>query len=303
MVPGQPARAELGPSMRGNEPNLARVRPYADHPACAGRRDSRVPLSAASGTLPVRGEDPSLHPSRRAPPGHPACAGKLPARPALPGIPGTTPPARGEDTEGPASRSAGSGPSPRARGRLPVERTPDAGARTIPACAGKTRCARGRYGPSTDHPRVRGEDYGARGTDWGEFGPSPRTRGRLVVGPAVHRAVGTIPACAGKTPSFTRSAAAWADHPRVRGEDPNLLGAEAVSRRTIPACAGKTSEPWPGRTRLRDHPRVRGEDVLGAGLVGGVVGPSPRARGRPTARSTAGQVLTDHPRVRGEDSR
>ena len=50
--------------------------------------------------------------------------------------------------------------------------------RLIPAHAGKTRTALGRYGQTAAHPRSRGENEIARAEDVNANGSSPLTRGK-----------------------------------------------------------------------------------------------------------------------------
>ena len=232
------------------------------------------------------------------------------------------------------------GSSPRARGAQPARTTRHLDWGIIPACAGSTTAAAGRWSWPGDHPRVRGEHTVRDPKRKGSGGSSPRARGAL---PALRGDLdgrGIIPACAGSTRTVAARSPPPRDHPRVRGEhlmtlgcpwtsrgsSPRARGAQspghrvAVYRGIIPACAGSTGPPCSGQRTARDHPRVRGEHFSGAGCAASFGGSSPRARGaRPLSRhvfrargiipacagSTATEVKArerrrDHPRVRGE---
>ena len=247
---------------------------------------------------------------------------------------------RGEHSRPPAAQRMARGPSPRARGapRHGVPHVLDAG--TIPACAGSTRPARRTSWRAGDHPRVRGEHPPNEYVPKLRRGPSPRARGAPAVPGADPRARGTIPACAGSTRQPPRLPSTGRDHPRVRGEHPDMnvtdVHVEGPSPRargarvgttggrlpagTIPACAGSTCGGTGSTTTAWDHPRVRGEHASVSNRTRSTGGPSPRARGAPpNVRDIASTVGTipacagsthrradhrrrrgDHPRVRGE---
>ena len=96
------------------------------------------------------------------------------------------------------------GPSPRVRGKRLEWLMREAEAGTIPACAGKTPVFNDGYLASWDHPRVCGENKEPRDGGAKRRGPSPRVRGKHMQGKSRFGGIGTIPACAGKTPSFRR---------------------------------------------------------------------------------------------------
>ncbi len=211
---------------------------------------------------------------------------------------------------------------------------------TIPACAGSTNSSSRSAACVRDHPRVRGEHRQAAPYSIELAGPSPRARGARRSATQEEHAIGTIPACAGSTPSPPLTRRPGWDHPRVRGEhrwagsshtavqgpSPRARGARPGGTRrrsswgTIPACAGSTTARSRRGCGAGDHPRVRGEHRAIAGKVLAAQGPSPRARGAllagtrgdlwdGTIPACAGSTLTagaartgqrDHPRVRGE---
>ncbi len=249
-------------------------------------------------------------------------------------------PARGEQWNGSSSPFAWMGPSPRARGAARPTARSASPAGTIPVCAG-SRSGCGRTSPTRwDHPRVRGEQFGARAGRFRRSGPSPRARGADRPPRLARGADGTIPACAGSRSCLIRTRPSPRDYPRVRGEQccltapappewgPSPRARGAVTTRgktddrpgTIPACAG--SSVWrcgPARA-CRDHPRVRGEQVWASPPPHWQAGPSPRARGAAhhhpgltvaigtipacagssTCPATSPRRSWDHPRVRGE---
>ena len=130
------------------------------------------------------------------------------------------------------------------------------------------------------HPRVRGEASGRSSASSLDTGPSPRARGSLLPrvsdricidwGPSPRargspgrpglnndRALGSIPACAGKP------------------VEPQVDRCRCNSRGSIPACAGKP------RSAVAD-----GRDIL-------TKGPSPRARGKPFGLSPSRRCHVD----------
>ena len=131
-------------------------------------------------------------------------------------------------------------------------------------------------------------------------GRSPRVRGRRLNLHQLVRDQGTIPACAGKTANFARTARKRKDDPRVCGEDwlvvnqapsgrgrsPRVRGRRhlfevlAPARGTIPACAGKTWITCHADRERGDDPRVCGEDVDPLTKSEREEGRSPRVRGR-----------------------
>ena len=134
----------------------------------------------------------------------------------------------------------------------------------------------------------------------GDWGSSPRVRGK----PRPHRRIlgvlRLIPACAGKTLSSKSRARVTSAHPRMCGENTfpfssciEMLGSSprvrgklsevlhAIRRvRLIPACAGKTSAapPWPWTSTA--HPRVCGENLTMGDTAADSFGSSPRVRGK-----------------------
>ncbi len=207
-------------------------------------------------------------------------------------------------------------------------------------CAGSSEYRRVEGAVVRDHPRVRGEQWGADISTSTGGGSPPRARGaagRLHV--EVERE-GITPACAGSSPGSSGRPSRPPDHPRVRGEQfdgwqafrasmgspPRARGAGPAAGHRVdvagitPACAGSSGRRCGQQRGLRDHPRVRGEQLkqeFGERLA---EGSPPRARGA-AARVVAGVAVRgitpacagsrppapalacgdgDHPRVRGE---
>ena len=146
---------------------------------------------------------------------------------------------------------------------------------------------------------MRGEHRLACSTPIERQGSSPHARGALERGRHRRNWRGIIPACAGSTPQgCVAYGRAW-DHPRMRGEHPELadtplakLGssphARGAPRRQggalprggiIPACAGSTDHYSTSQPNLWDHPRMRGEHRDAQDGRSESRGSSPHARG------------------------
>ena len=171
--------------------------------------------------------------------------------------------------------------------------------RFIPACAGNSGRAAGNRASWPVHPRVCGEQLTAGCQFSASPGSSPRVRGTASHAQQVVGLVRFIPACAGNSRHRDRHEQHESVHPRVCGEQLNILknritesGSSPRVRGTvqpritgrlhsrfIPACAGNSlSARRPGRFSAV-HPRVCGEqDSLHLGCLD-CRGSSPRVRG------------------------
>ena len=189
---------------------------------------------------------------------------------------------------------------------------------------------------------MRGENQHGSHAVVGVVGTSPRARGKLKEKHSGPNGGRNIPACAGKTAKPPPPTERFnSEHPRVRGENSEViqllrttLGTSPRARgkrwvepisvatgRNIPACAGKTTTaPYPSAT-TQEHPRVRGENNALRGDVKTITGTSPRARGKllddvtngferrniPACAGKTGIMGApggsgkEHPRVRGEN--
>ena len=160
-----------GPSM--NEP-------FGITPACAGKTFVLILYPHTPSDHPrMRGEDSCCQTrtgffcgspphARGRPLGHgggqhtgritPACAGKTGTTPTLTRLPRDHPRMRGEDPFTDSSISFFTGSPPHARGRRRNDAVCCVDPGITPACAGKTPYFRRGIPPSSDHPRMRGED-------------------------------------------------------------------------------------------------------------------------------------------------
>ena len=215
-------------------------------------------------------------------------------------------------------------------------------ARNIPAHAGKTIRLYKDDGPSQEHPRARGENAGERHMVLGQFGTSPRTRGKPPAQRRFSNPAGNIPAHAGKTSTNSFHAKSLSEHPRARGENdfdvssrhfpagtsPRTRGKQTPGHRTwngrrnIPAHAGKTLLKHNDFLSVSEHPRARGENTVHGAERLGQRGTSPRTRGKRLLQISkksasrnipahAGKTVfkqplhgskKEHPRARGENS-
>ena len=138
-------------------------------------------------------------------------------------------------------------------------------------------------------------------------GSSPHVRGAR--GLLLPRGIvlGIIPACAGSTSYLAAIFHLPRDHPRMCGENRNIIACICVSlgssphvrgaqkhcrhRRgvpgIIPACAGSTIRFYPECGGNGDHPRMCGEHSLSINHAGTPVGSSPHVRGAPLRKRGA----------------
>ena len=172
------------------------------------------------------------------------------------------------------------------------------------------------------HPRSRGENAVVDDARVGQSGSSPLTRGKRRSGRRPRRAVGLIPAHAGKTVSPASSWTARRAHPRSRGENispgtsrPLVAGSSPLTRGKlfgdpsavtflglIPAHAGKTRPRLRPPPSKRAHPRSRGENPHVAAIELEAERLIPAHAGK-TARALSGaRTVGAHPRSRGENA-
>ena len=152
------------------------------------------------------------------------------------------PRSRGENAYSARDFSNRAGSSPLTRGK-PARRI---GSRSplglIPAHAGKTAGGQRRIGPSTAHPRSRGENTSRGAGSPPPQGSSPLTRGKLLERVCASATIGLIPAHAGKTSPSPEPSPSSPAHPRSRGENrksserrPNRWGSSPLTRGKLPA--------------------------------------------------------------------
>ena len=273
----------------------------------------------------------------------PAHAGKT--RPGMPTTPSRPahPRSRGENFQAKTIPARGPGSSPLTRGKRERRRDPIAGARLIPAHAGKTAPGPTPARGWAAHPRSRGENITWIAQLITSCGSSPLTRGKLSLPVDATQAHRLIPAHAGKTRElWTRNSRPRA-HPRSRGENiKTALGEYAddgsspltrgkrtthsVPRKEhglIPAHAGKTTPHTDHTHHTRAHPRSRGDNSRVYPATESCSGSSPLTRGKrrdPVRPRVLGRLIPAHagktpraharasssrahPRSRGENSR
>ena len=314
-----------------------------DHPRSRGEnKEMNGFVKVMTGPPPLaRGERGRLRIHRRRCRTTPARAGRTDGGAMMESAEADHPRSRGENGAGvPASRAA-RGPPPPARGEPLRGQRPIRTERTTPARAGRTPRCPSPASPPPDHPRSRGENSSSDTTISLRDGPPPLARGEPLTRRG-HRLTGrTTPARAGRTGSSAARRRNCPDHPRSRGENPemprpraNAAGPPPLARgelapldeherepRTTPARAGRTGSVPSGPRSPADHPRSRGENARGSRRAPSRDGPPPLARGergddqgggaarrttparagRTSRPGAAGRPATDHPRSRGEN--
>ena len=169
-----------------------------------------------------------------------------------PRLPGSFPRVRGNVSFVPPLMAL-TGSSPRVRGKPPLDEIGGAGARLIPARAGKTPPPTSPAPTCGAHPRACGENVERRLRLLEERGSSPRVRGKR--GGVLPRRPGRglIPARAGKTVGSGARVPVWGAHPRACGEN-------RVAWEQTEWCRG--SSP-----RVRGKPRRRPRKRVPPGLI------------------------------------
>ena len=293
------------------------------HPRAGGENPDAPGIAAAIWGSSPRGRG-KLHvwPRRQDHQGLiPARAGKTGRCGQPPAVVAAHPRAGGENSMLVASASAGSGSSPRGRGKRPTSTGHPRRSGLIPARAGKTSGTQPCASTRRAHPRAGGENRTSTSTRIGGRGSSPRGRGKHTASMSAGSNRRLIPARAGKTTPGRSLSPATRAHPRAGGENtkkpavgragpgssprgrgkpgvsrsrlmrvrliPARAGKTAVRRRfrresrLIPARAGKTDIPVEIITRSKAHPRAGGENRSHRCCPLGVSGSSPRGRGKP----------------------
>ena len=152
------------------------------------------------------------------------------------------------------------GSPPRVRGTASSGTFTPASNRITPACAGNSILLALQNSLAKDHPRVCGEQENIRGQHGKGLGSPPRVRGTANAAHCFHVAGRITPACAGNRPPPWAENGGRKDHPRVCGEQSNLispvsmvqgspprvrgtdhaLAQNAMLDRITPACAGNS---------------------------------------------------------------
>ena len=213
----------------------------------------------------------------------PAHAGKTPWPPPVRFLPQAHPRACGENEETNAGDRRTLGSSPRMRGKRWMSCDDPFTTGLIPAHAGKTWRVRKKFCHRAAHPRACGENGCCAILVKHLRGSSPRMRGKRAHEFHGRRALGLIPAHAGKTMARAVSVcplwahpracgenlgkmffqiAASGSSPRMRGKRLHLLLADREGR-LIPAHAGKTLTSCIMLSIASAHPRACGENCGG----------------------------------------
>ena len=173
----------------------------------------------------------------------PAHAGKTHRSASL--VPGIRahPRSRGENAAAWTDEVAATGSSPLTRGKRRGYCDSSAGARLIPAHAGKTVGKCGDLVPLAAHPRSRGENGGGHLSSYFLVGSSPLTRGKLSTEKSVFLPGRLIPAHAGKTRYFREYPLSLSAHPRSRGENFSPRFTRLSSDGSSPLTRGKLANP------------------------------------------------------------
>ena len=150
----------------------------------------------------------------------------------------------------------------------------------IPAYAGKTGRRCGRLHPRRAHPRVCGENRRQITRPLSIVGSSPRMRGKLYAIAIRERWSGLIPAYAGKTRFAVGSSLTWPAHPRVCGENLDMVCVFGLFVGSSPRMRGKQCARF-RFVRLRGLiPAYAGKTICLAVEVCASAGSSPRMRGK-----------------------
>ena len=281
--PGSPTPTRIIPALAGNTiviigpPGRAR-----DHPRSRGEYF----ISTAAGCRGL-GSSPLSRGIRRGTRVHCHDAGIIPA------LAGNThrgrsrgsgggdhPRSRGEYTPQRVKNPHQPGSSPLSRGIPPSRRGMRPWLGIIPALAGNTGSRPSHTDVATDHPRSRGEYRCSHGVGRQSGGSSPLSRGILLARGKYLLKTRIIPALAGNTSWLTSFAGCAGDHPRSRGEYPDVPGASSRKKGSSPLSRGiQPPRNRSHRRRCQDHPRSRGEYAAFAFVYRDQYGSSPLSRG------------------------
>ena len=193
----------------------------SEHPRVCGENAAKILMAAGE-----KGTSPRMR-------------GKLHGRPTSPHDVRNIPAYAGKTEAILRPEATRAGTSPRMRGKLDLAKLRHSAGRNIPAYAGKTLLAPDRRVAVTEHPRVCGENRRSKLTRMVGSGTSPRMRGKQMgakPAPAVQR---NIPAYAGKTQTMPCTSPQHPEHPRVCGENLDLIAHSLGPAGTSPRMRGK----------------------------------------------------------------
>ena len=146
----------------------------------------------------------------------------------------------------------GPGSSPHTRGAHRQVGGDSHDTRIIPAYAGSTLYSHFGSKGIWDHPRIRGEHPGHADRPASTGGSSPHTRGARFQRRKTHPCCRIIPAYAGSTHPRLAPVAGRGDHPRIRGEHPDI----ARRARTCPGSSPHTRGAPRHREKSEDMSRI-----------------------------------------------
>ena len=190
---------------------------------------SHLTYSVEGSSPRVRGAVPFIHEKTKHSGIIPACAGSSNIFNSIAFHIWDHPRVCGEQFSTLAAKAGGAGSSPRVRGAV-FQLSQFAGyVGIIPACAGSSVLDGHVVTPKRDHPRVCGEQFSLRAFTSSEPGSSPRVRGAEHSRRGLLHGRGIIPACAGSSGLLVLDFDVSEDHPRVCGEQQNLLDAQYAS--------------------------------------------------------------------------
>ena len=124
------------------------------------------------------------------------------------------------------------------------------GWRIIPVCVGNRQLATVQYAPTTDHPRMRGEQFGVTAVKGDKVGIIPVCVGNTVFAARDRSQARIIPVCVGNRDRGRAERKAISDHPRTCGKQ-GFGGARTAWERIIPVRVGNRLRILSHRARRR----------------------------------------------------
>ena len=220
---------------------MARTSGEGAHPRVGGEnKDALAAVKGTAGSSPRgRGKRSLLRQAFRLPGLIPAWAGKTFSPAASISAARAHPRVGGENVLSCGKHFGCQGSSPRGRGKREYAADREARGRLIPAWAGKTGDVPSHRKVRRAHPRVGGENGDTSRPSRAAAGSSPRGRGKRERDPARRRAMGRIPAWAGKTGLAVGLALGARAHPRVGGENRRISGHPDDGAGSSPRGRGK----------------------------------------------------------------
>ena len=164
----------------------------------------------------------------------------------------------GEQVAKDAPLAEATGSPPRVRGTEQGPQGIPGKGRITPACAGNRPLFPLWAGLARDHPRVCGEQHFLAHHQRQYLGSPPRVRGTGSLLQPVDPAGRITPACAGNSAPAAAKTAGPRDHPRVCGEQVQLVGSPIICRGSPPRVRGTDAIKNPGWVDMRITPACAG---------------------------------------------